>query len=208
MTALAARKAIQGILGVEQDGDVGARTLGALDKLVRLDDGAAWPPAAPSARHWTPEVVGDDLWVRNVKATCFGGSGDAMDSGDTASDVSTRKHPNIRAVSLPMRYAGPDHATRAALGGSPLPMMHLGLHPDGTENPDGAHVELFKLDGTSLGVFPCIDLGPNIARFPDNAIDLTLALARVLDPNATANNFEARVTYRLIHGAKHLLQPA
>ncbi len=149
------------------------------------------------------EVIGNDLWVRNVRATCFGGSGDSMDSGETASGYSTKGHPDLQAVSLPMDYSGPSAATRNALSGSAIPMMPFGLTADGRQNLDGAWVQVFFANGKDA-TGPCIDLGPNIDRFPKNAIDLTIAMARLADPHATANNFEAVVTYRIINGARFL----
>jgi peptidoglycan hydrolase-like protein with peptidoglycan-binding domain len=149
------------------------------------------------------EVIQGDLWVRNVRATCFGGSGDDMDSGETASGFSTKGHPSLKAVSLPMNYNGPNSATKKALSGSPIPWMPFGLHSDGSENHDGAWVEIFFGNGAHE-VVPTIDLGPNIDRFPNNGIDCTIALARVANPRATANNFEAIVSYRIIDGVRFI----
>ncbi len=126
-----------------------------------------------------------------------------MDSGETASGYSTKNHPFLKAVSLPMNYVGTSLATRKALSGSPIPMMPFGLHADGSENRDGAWVEVMFGNGERATV-PCIDLGPNIDRYPKTAIDCTIALARLANPQATANNFEAVVSYRIIDGAKFL----
>lgn len=45
-TALEARKSIQGILGVNQDGAIGPLSMGALYSLNNLPDAAPWPPSA------------------------------------------------------------------------------------------------------------------------------------------------------------------
>src|SRR5262245_4363779 len=42
---------------------------------------------------FTAEVSGDDIVVRNVKATWFGGADDPEDNGETASGISTRANP-------------------------------------------------------------------------------------------------------------------
>ena len=63
---------------------------------------------------FTARVEGDDLVVRNVRATWFGGAHDPDDNGQTASGVSTRLHPDLLGCALPMNGF---RLTR----GSPLP---------------------------------------------------------------------------------------
>lgn len=48
MKAVEARKQVQGLLGVAPDGQIGPRTLAALNRLVGADSESEWPPA-PSA---------------------------------------------------------------------------------------------------------------------------------------------------------------
>lgn len=60
MTALEARKQIQAILHVAEDGVIGPKTLQALTALSGAQDDAQWPSSAPIAAGWT-----------TVKATSF-----------------------------------------------------------------------------------------------------------------------------------------
>jgi 3D (Asp-Asp-Asp) domain-containing protein len=148
------------------------------DRQALLGDGT-WP--------WPAYVEGDDIVVENVRATCFGGSSDPQDNGDTASGISTKANPALAACALPMRYAGRNAKLRAALGGSPIPKM-----------PWQTKVAI-TYAGITITV-PVIDLGP--AKRTGNAIDLTIAAARRFNPKATARNFAARVSYRILGGAK------
>lgn len=102
-----------------------------------------------------------------------------------------------------MNYSGSDQATYDALHGSPIPMMPYGLNSDGSKDMEGAWVQITFSDGQQFTV-PCVDLGPNINEYPDNAIDATVGLAKMRDPNATANAFEDIVDYRILKGAKYL----
>lgn len=150
---------------------------------VEVGDGT-WP--------WTAEIDGEDIVVRNARATCFGGSGDPQDDGSTASGIST-KDPSVLGCALPMDGRMFTHLSpgeHMALDGSPIPRM-----------PWKTPVCIQATGGMSFEV-PVIDLGPN--KHTGNAIDLTIAAARLIDPNATATNFEARVDYRIAGGAKYL----
>lgn len=148
-------------------------------KILRGD--GTWP--------WSAHVDGDDIVVVGVTATCFGGANDPMDSGETASGVSTRANPLLKACALPMAYAGSNKALRTALGGSPIPKV-----------PWQTKVEIMA-EGKTL-IVPVIDLGP--AKRTSDAIDLTVAAARFFKPSATANNFLLHCSYRIIGGARHL----
>lgn len=150
------------------------------DLQILRGDGT-WPFSA--------HVDGDDLLVIGVRATCFGGSDDPEDSGETASGVSTKDNPTLKACALPMHYAGKSPALIKALGGSPIPKL-----------PWGTKVEVMS-KGRRL-VVPVIDLGP--AKRTGNAIDLTIAAARFFNGAATARSFEMECSYRIIGGAKHL----
>lgn len=149
-------------------------------------------------------VDGDDLLLTNVRATCFGGSGDRMDGGGTASGYSTRGHPNLVALSLPMEdHNLYDHEHGYVLRDSPIPRMPFGLTADGFDKPDGCHCDIeFIESGVKVQNVQVIELGP--ADWTGNAADCTIALARKANPNATANDFEARVNVRIKNAAKYL----
>lgn len=135
------------------------------------------------------EVVGADLVIRNARATCFGGSNDPQDSGDTASGISTKPIGTL-GVALPRNYTGSHVPTRIALQGSPIP----------ESLPFKTMVEFTS--GGKTYAFPFIDIGP--AKRTGNALDLTVAAARKYDPRATATRFEAFGDVRIIGGAKYI----
>lgn len=142
------------------------------------------------------KVDGDDLVCTGI-ATAFGGAFDPMDDGNTASGINTKRNPLVMGCALPMDGYGVK-----SLVGSPFPKMEFGLHPHFTPNPAGAHVVLELDGGRVIGPIPVIDLGPSGGT--GHAIDLTVAVARMLDPHATASNFERRITFRVLGGAKYL----
>lgn len=150
------------------------------DLTILRGDGS-WPFSA--------HVDGDDIVVAGVRGTCFGGANDPQDSGETASGISTKANPTIRACALPMIYTGKNKALRKALGGSPIPKL-----------PWKTMVEI--MGNSKRLTVPVIDLGP--AKRTGNAIDLTIAAARFFDGKATATNFELECSYRIIGGAKFL----
>lgn len=146
-----------------------------------LGDGT-WP--------WTARIDGDDVLVENARMTCFGGSNDPQDSGETASGISTKRNPDLAACSLPMdgrMFASLSKAEHGALDGSPIPRVPWRTLVRVTVN--GKSVDL-----------PVIDLGPG--KRTGNALDLTIAAARLFNPAASATNFEARGSYRILGGAK------
>ena len=150
-------------------------------ELEILRGDGTWP--------WSAHVDGNDILVIGCRATCFGGSNDPQDSGETASGISTKFNPALKACALPMIYGGPSKVMRKALGGSPLPVV-----------PWRTMVEVMS-NGKRLTV-PVIDLGP--AKYTGNAIDLTIAAARFFDGNASATSFEMQCSYRIIGGAQYL----
>lgn len=153
-----------------------------------LHGDGSWP--------WFAEVDGADIVVLNARATAFGGDDDRMDSGETASGYNTKGHPNLIAVSLPMNVPAIKE-----LRGSPIPRMPFGIHPDGSDNPAGAHVDVtFLKSGVVAHNVPVCDLGP--AKATGHALDCSVALARRVDPHATANDFAAMVSYRILKAAK------
>lgn len=192
MKAIDARKQIQAILGTAQDGfgPWGHNDQTALDRLGHASPDSEWPPAPGriiSSPGWAfaVRVSGEDLMVDNIRGTCFGGSDDPQDNGQTASGISTKKNPDIRAVSLPMDFGDAVPNTK----GSPIPRL-----------PWNTMVQV-EAKGVRF-TFPVIDIGP--AKRVGNAIDFTIAAARQFNPSATARNFEIQCSYRIIGGAKYL----
>lgn len=134
-------------------------------------------------------IDGDDLVVRNVRGTCFGGTSDPQDNGETASGIST-KNPSVLGVALPRKYEGSHPALQAALGDGIIPPRVPFLLP----------VQVKDLSTGLISSAPFIDLGP--ATHTGNYIDLTIAFARQFNKHATATNFEIQCDYRIIGGAK------
>ena len=134
---------------------------------------------------FTARVEGDDLVVRGVRATWFGGAHDPHDNGETASGVSTRRHPELMGCALPM------NGFRLTKG-SPLPDL-----PWMT-----TEVEIFRGSNGRRLTVPLIDLGPAAPPHAHAAIDLTVAAFRALggDPKVGSINVDFR-----IRGAAHRL---
>lgn len=150
-----------------------------------LEGDGTWP--------WTAEIVGDDIVVRGARATCFGGSDDPQDSGETASGISTKKNPSLAAVSLPMdgrQFPGAGAGTHKALDGSPIPKVPW---------KTAVHVT----SGGLTHEFPVIDIGP--AKKTGNALDLTIAAARLFKSSASARNFEMQCDFVIVGGAKFVV---
>lgn len=158
------------------------RTVSMEDRQILRGDGT-WP--------WNAYVDGNDIVVLGARATAFGGSRDPQDSGETASGISTRLNPGMRACALPMIYTGTNRSLRKALGGSPIPKV-----------PWKTQVEIICRETRRKLTVPVIDLGP--AKRTGNAIDLTVAAARFFDEDATATRFEMICDYRIIGGARFL----
>lgn len=60
---------------------------------------------------WTYQIDGNDIVVRNVIATCFGGKFDAGDNGQTESGI---LNDGLGPESLRRCAAGPEHGVRNA----------------------------------------------------------------------------------------------
>jgi hypothetical protein len=140
--------------------------------MNRIVQRAAWA--------FTVRIDGADLLLENVRATCWGGFDDPQDNGETASGMSTRHVPEPFGVALPVL---PNVASTA---GSPLPLL-----------PWGTVVKVTWGRGEFYA--PLIDNGP--ARATGNAIDLTPRCARLINAKATASDFEAVVSCRVLGGA-------
>lgn len=128
----------------------------------------------------------EDIVIAPGVVTAFGGSDDRTDSGETASGVSTRKHPDFLGCALPMR-----RDSARVLRNSPLPKIPWFTHVVFTDPATGRSVE------THL-----IDEGP--AGWTKHIGDLTVAAARVFDVHATANNFTRTLVIRIMGAAKYL----
>ena len=143
-----------------------------------------------SAYGFVVEVVDQDLVVRNVVCTWFGGPNDPSDSGRTASGVSTREDPKLLGCALPM-----DGFNFHKTDGSPIPRLPWGTQVRVTN----------KRSGKSLS-FPLIDLGPSRYAASRAAIDLTEEGFRLLggDPKIGV----LQVDFTVPGAVCHLKNPA
>jgi len=184
---LAKIKRIQKVIGVTPDGIWGPKSQAALELVIR--------PPAPQGRIKTSvkgwdfikaRVEGEDIVIDDAAVTAFGGSEDQMDSGETASGLSTRDNPNFKGCALPMNRKG-----SVQLRGSPIPKLPWRTPVFFTDPATGRKV------GTQL-----IDEGP--AKWTKNSGDLTVAAAREFDTRATANAADIpRLTIRIPGAAKY-----
>lgn len=191
---------VQRKLGLKRDGKAGPLTWAAIDNAI-LEAALDGILVGDGTWSWVAYIVGEDIKVRNAWATAFGGSNDPEDSGETASGFPTKGHPDLIACSLPMDGYGVN-----SLRGSPIPKMPFGVWRDGRDKPTGAHVIASDpVSGKQTPVMPVIDLGPS--GYTGNALDLSVAAARIFKPTASAINFKMRLDFRIIGGAKYALAP-
>jgi hypothetical protein len=195
---------IQTIIGVVPDGIWGPKSQGALDLVLRSSASApVWP--------FSIEFDGDDIVVRDVVITCFGGWGtgiaDSQDKGDTASGLNTARQA-IVGVSIPMDgrdFSSLSPAEHRSLDGCPIRRLL---------NSKGLTAWHTLVEVTISGNKPftppdgIVDLGPGLqASKPGqpHALDFTVLAAAYfsnLPLRKLANNFEARGSYRILGGAK------
>lgn len=148
---------------------------------------------------WTYTVDGEDLVVRGIIATCFGGAHDAGDDGKTESGIlNDGSDPDLHGVALPIRSV--EHATRNS------PLAFKGPHI-----PWNTGVWVWReADGEATAILcSLIDNGPNTLKYPTHALDLTEAVASHFDPTIPrvriANEFEmSGMSFRVIGGAKYI----
>lgn len=132
-------------------------------------------------------IVGDDIVIEKAVVTAFGGANDKMDSGETASGLSTKDNPTVLGCALPMR-----RDTSSVLRGSPIPKLPWFIAVHFIDPVTGRSVE------TRL-----IDEGP--AKWTKHAGDLSVAAAKVFDSHATANRANIPpLTIRIMGGAKYV----
>ena len=151
---------------------------------------------------WVVKVDGDDLLVEDIRATCFGGAFDDGDNGETESGVDNSGIP--KADAKPMGVALPIRSTEASTKKSPLAFS-------GPHIPWKSTVNVWrKADGEGTAV-KCIliDNGPDVSRFPANALDLNpnvaLHFSPNFDPKKVANHWsETGFSYRIVGGAKYV----
>lgn len=184
-------------------------TMSSGNASAQYDPAPTVPPAGAGQPHnriltapgipWSVEVDGDDLVVRNVTATAFGGGYDAGDSGDTESGVKNDgSNLTLMGCALPIR------STEAATKGSPLAFR-------GPHIPWGTQVKVWY-QGIAVGheepsiIVSLLDNGPNTEKFPSHALDLTVFAAShftQLPTNRIANEWEKTgMSYRVLGGAK------
>lgn len=182
---------IQTILGVKPDGIWGDKSKAALADLIATPREGVLRGTLPGWEFIKARIDGGDIVIEDAIVTAFGGGADQMDSGETASGLSTKKNPDFLGCALPMRRAASAH-----LAGSPIPRL-----------PWHTKV-IFTNPATGLQVLTeLIDEGP--AKWTGHAGDLTVAAARRFDPHATANRANLpRMTIRIVDGAHYAnLQP-
>lgn len=162
---------------------------GAIDIQYLLNpDSTMNAPAPPTTQvlvgdgtwFFTAMAEGDDIVVRNVTATWFGGDNDPGDDGHTASGIDTKGNPGLLGCALPLR----DRVSSTA--GSPIPDL-----------PWKTMVRVFCPATGMIVEVPLIDLGP--AKQTQHAIDLTQAAFTQL--GVPLSRGVMTVDYRIIKGA-------
>lgn len=139
-----------------------------------------------SAFGFVVEVVNNDLVVRNVVATWFGGVNDQRDSGQTASGISTRQDPNLLGCALPM-----DGFHFHKTDGSPIPRLPWGTQVRVTNTKLGRSISL-----------PLIDLGPSKYAASHAAIDLTETAFKLIGGNLSVGLLQ--VNFTILGAARYL----
>jgi hypothetical protein len=157
--------------------EVGLLSINKPTGTVLQGDGT-WP--------FTAQVDGDDIVVRKVYTTWFGGDNDPMDNGLTWSGVKTKGNPNCEGCALPLRDLTP------RLKGSPIPVL-----------PAKTMVRVYCwATGKSVTV-PLIDIGPaKIASHPNEPHGLDLTQKSFKDLGLSLGRGLGLVDYRIINGAK------
>lgn len=155
------------VLGTSPDeGEVGTRGAPALPTGTSASHGEAATGKVlrgDGTWGWVAEVDGEDIVIRDATASWFGGDDDPQDSGETASGVLTKGHPDLVGFALPMDFGKSCPGTE----GAPLPRL-----------PWNTPVTVSLGDVSVTG--PLIDLGP--AKSAKHQVDLTQAAFRKFAP--------------------------
>jgi len=147
---------------------------------------------------WFAVIDGDDIVVRKVIATAFGGGHDAGDDGQTESGIlNDGSNPTLMGCALPIR------SIEKATAGSPLAFA-------GAHIPWGTLVRVWReVDGEDTAItVQLIDNGPNQEECPTHGIDLTVYAAShfalTIPIHLIANDWEATgFSYRILGAAKY-----
>jgi len=186
--------AIQRVLCVPMDGDLGPVTMGALNALINL------PAVLKGGWPFSVRRVGNDLCVDGIIITSFGGGFDPQDDGSTASGVSTLGD-GVFGVSVAMRGEDFLHlslAEHAALDGAPIPRL-----------PFGTLVEITIGAVTYTPALGIIDLVPGHQATTDphdpHALDVTPDVGEIFAPGMSisriSSDFFMRGSFKILGGA-------
>jgi hypothetical protein len=147
---------------------------------------------------WFAAIDGDDIVVRKIIATAFGGGHDDGDDGQTESGIlNDGRNPTLMGCALPIR------SSEKATAGSPLafPGPHI---------PWGTRVRVWpEADGEDTAItVQLIDNGPDQESDPAHALDLTVFAASYfaldIPISRIANDWEATgFSYRILGAAKY-----
>jgi hypothetical protein len=153
-----------------------------------------------STSPWAYAVDGDDLVIRNVIATCFGGAYDKGDNGQTESGVLNDGSNDILQVALPIR------STERATRDSPLAFK-------GPHIPWKTEVKVWReSEGEETAISAILtDNGPDYLHFPTHAFDCNPLLALHFNHNPRINMLNVAnlwassgMSCRIVGGAKYI----
>lgn len=151
----------------------------------------------PSELPWTAEIVGNDLVVRSIRATCFGGRYDAGDNGQTESGILNDGSNKLLLCALPIRSI--EEATKNS------PLAFKGAHI-----PWRTPVMVWRT-GEEGKAIACLlaDNGPDVRLYPTHALDLNpeaaLCFSPGYNPYKIANEWSMDgLCYRIIGGARFI----
>lgn len=147
---------------------------------------------------WTYTLDGEDIVVRNVTATCFGGAFDKGDNGQTESGISNNASDfnDVKQCALPIRSV--EQATRNS------PLAFPGPHI-----PWKTTVKVWReAEGEATAIETILtDNGPDTFEYPTHAIDLNPSAAHeftTLSPERIANEWSSGgMSFRIVGGAKY-----
>jgi hypothetical protein len=153
---------------------------------------------------FTVIVDGDDLVVKNARATAWGGPTDKYDDGTTAAGVNTKQWGGvILGCSLPQNHSGEPNTE-----GSPIPRLRYGRvlpngKPDLTD-PNWVQVKVYFHKTGKEVMTTLLDNGPAKPPKANAAIDLTTGTIKQGGYTCNPNAFDGQVDFRIIGGAHFL----